>query len=447
MVKMKIGKKLLLTYAILLVAVLLVTGVTFRIMIRSYLVSEARTVLKAEAKAIADTLEKIPIFDGAIRPNLLARREMKIHGQFIDSKVIILNNDRKIIYSNLEEADRKAFRSMTGKNLKARGYVSEQMPIMAKNGEVKGQVLLFTKVEDLDKISAVMNRTQFMSLVMGGVVAIILGLVFQSGLTRPIKQLGSYISGFSLKDMGPGPDIRTGDEIEELSGRFEEMAQKLKAYDTQQKQFLQNSSHELKTPLMSIQGYAEAIRDGIVEGDELQESLGIIIDESKRLKKLVDELIFLAKLDNVEEAFQFEKEDVKTIIEQSVKKVKALSDSKGLRVEIRGKSPCTGRFDREKLVGALINILGNCIRYAVKEITVECGNKGSDIEIWIKDDGPGFKDGEEKMVFERFYRGDNGGTGIGLSIAKAVVEGHKGRIEAFNSAEGGAAFRLLLPIF
>lgn len=446
MIKMKIGKKLLITYLILLLTVIVVTGISFRIMLQGYLMNEARAALRTEARAIADTLEKIPIYTEELRPNLLAKRQMKIHGQFIESKVVVLNNADKIIYNNLEETDKKVLQALVnGSSLKTRGYVSEREPVLSKNGEVKGHVLLFTKVDEIRKLSRVMNRTQFLSLVIGGAVAVVLGMIFQRGLTGPIGRLEKYISGFSFKNSPPELKIETGDEIEELAECFEEMVHKLKDYDVQQKRFLQNSSHELKTPLMSIQGYAEAIRDGVVDGTELQDSLGVIIDESKRLKRIVDEMIYLAKLDNVEEAFSFERLDIGEIVAQSMRSVRALADAKGLEIKAGGDGSCIGDFDREKLSRAFINILSNGIRYAEKEIEISWGAQGDGIVMTIADDGPGFRDGEEKKVFERFYKGDKGGTGIGLAIAEAIITGHNGRIEAFNSADRGAVFRITLP--
>jgi len=446
MIKMKIGKKLLLTYLILLITVLAVTGITFRVLLQRYLVSEAKTVLRTEAQAIASALEKIPIYDGKTRPNLLAKREMRVLGQFIDSRVIVLNNDRKVIYNNFEGTDKGVWQTLVNNNkLKARGYVSEQVPILSKNGEVKGQVFLFTRIDDLNKISRLMNRTQLMSLIMGGIIAVILGMIFKSGLTKPIRKLKHYMSNFSFNNNQEELIIDTRDEIEELAECFSSMVQKLKAYDAQQKRFLQNASHELKTPLMSIQGYAEAIKDGIVEGDEIQESLDVIIDESKRLKRIVDNMIYLAKLDNVEETFHFEASSIQEIIDQGVKSVKALADAKEINLKVEGDCSCKGYYDKEKLTRAVINILSNGIRYADKEITVNWKTHDNYIEIDIMDDGAGFQNGEESKVFDRFYKGEKGGTGIGLAITKAILTGHNGKIEAYNAIPKGAAFKIILP--
>jgi signal transduction histidine kinase len=446
MIKMKIGKKLLLTYFFLLITVFIATGITFKVLLQQYLISEAKTLLRTEAQAIANTLEKIPILEREIAPNLIAKREMRIVGQFIDSSVIVLNKDRKVIYTNLIGTDKKVLQTLsTGNKLKLREYVEERVPIFTKNGEIKGYVFIFTKIEDLNKISRLMNRTQIMSLVVGGAFAVILGMVFQRSLTKPIRMLKHYMTNFSLRNSQPEPMIRTGDEIEELADGFSNMVQKLKKYDVQQKRFLQNTSHELKTPLMSIQGYAEAIKDGVVEGKDMEESLDVIIEESKRLKKIVDEMIYLIKLDNVEETFHFEIINIQEIIDQGVKSVKALGDARGISIILEGDCSYKGHFDKEKLTRAIINILSNGLRYAEKEITITCKKNENCLEIIIVDDGRGFQNNEENKVFERFYKGEKGGTGIGLAITKAIIVGHKGQIEAYNVIPKGAAFKITLP--
>lgn len=444
---MNIGKKLFITYCILLITVFVVTGITFRVLLQQYLITEARTALKTEAQAIAGILEKIPIYDGKARPNLLAKREMRIRGQFIESKVIILNNDRKVIYNNFEENDKEILKALVNnKNLSIRQYVVERVPILSKNGEVKGHVILFAKVDDLNRIDRLLYGTQIISLIAGGSIAIILSIAFQSGLTEPIRKLKNYMTNFTFRDSNQELKIDTGDEIEELAECFSAMVQKLKRNDVQQKSFIQNASHELKTPLMSIQGYAEAIKDGVVQGIETQESLDVIIGESKRLKKIVDEMIYLTKLDNVDETFDFEKVSIQEIIYHSIKSVKALAGAKGINIKAEGDCPCEGSFDKEKLARAIINILSNGLRYAEKEIAVKCKAHDNYIDILITDDGEGFQNGEESKVFERFYKGEKGGTGIGLAIANAIITGHNGRVEAFNAIPNGAAFKITLPV-
>lgn len=444
---MKIGQKIQITYFILLIVTFLITGLTFRQLLHRYLINEARDQMRIEAKSIAETLKKVSLEDPKFRQNIIVKRNLKVAGRFIDSKVIVFNQNDRVVYTNIEEVDKKTLRLLGDLNsVVTRDYVMERVPITNEKGNLKGNVILFSKVKDLMELNRLLNRTQMASFVVASIIAIVLGMFLQQKLTKPIRDLKHHMTYFSLQDDKDTVSIKTGDEIEELAVCFSDMTARLKKYDNQQKRFLQNTSHELKTPLMSIQGYAEAIKDGVVEGKEMEESLEIIIDESQRLKKIVDEMMYLMKLDNVEETFCYEKVSLQEIINLAIKSVKALADEKGIHFHLGGDWNHIGCFDGEKLNRAFINILSNAIRYAEKDIRLECNVLHKKVEIYIMDDGPGLKSGEMKKIFERFYKGDNGNTGIGLSITKAIVEGHQGKIIAYNNGDKGAVFKIELPL-
>jgi signal transduction histidine kinase len=241
--------------------------------------------------------------------------------------------------------------------------------------------------------------------------------------------------------------VKARDEVGELADSFIGMAEKLRAGDRKQADFLQNVSHELKTPLMAIQGNAEAIRDGIVREREAEESLDIIVAECQRLKSVVDELIFLSRLDHDQAAdvFRCEPACIGDIIGEALSGLRGLAEQRGVAIALTGDMDTEGSFDREKLKRALINIVGNGLRYARSEIEVRAVRSGDEVEILCVDDGKGFAQGEEKRIFDRFYKGEQGGTGIGLAITKAIVEGHGGSIDAFQK-RGGAAIRMRLPL-
>jgi signal transduction histidine kinase len=444
---MKIGRKIQITYFILLIVTFFITGFTFRQLLHRYLINEARDQLRIEAQSIAETLEKVSLEEPTLKQNILVRRNLKVAGRFIDSKVIVFNQNDRVVYTNLEEVDKKTLRVLGDlDSTSTRDYVVERVPIVNKKAGLKGYVLLFTKVKDLMELNRLMNRTQMSSFIVASIVAIALGLFLQRGLTKPIRDLKHHMTHFSLKDYKDDIYIKTGDEVEELAECFSALTSRLRKYDVQQKRFLQNTSHELKTPLMSIQGYAEAIKDGVIEGKELEESLGIIIDESQRLKKIVDEMMYLMKLDDVEETFHFEKVNLQEVMMRAMRSVKTLADEKGIFFHMEGSWSQFGYYDEEKLSRAFINILSNAIRYAETDIRLECNVLHKKVEIRIIDDGPGMESGEVNKVFERFYKGDKGNTGIGLAITKAIVEGHQGKITACNNENKGAVFKIELPL-
>lgn len=443
----KIGRKLLLTYFAILISALLITDVTFLLLSRRYLINETSTQLQGEGQRVAAALGNLPLKESELKDKISnLRRTVKIAGRFVDAEMVIFSKEGKILYKDVEDVDKRLINLIySSPSSRVKGYVSRIAPIMGRNNELKGQILLFTRVKNVYALNVLFRRTQFISFGIAGIIALIIGLALAGKIVNPLRLLMLKLERFSSDRTLDEQAIRTGDEIEELDRCFIEMAGKIKQYDEKQIRFLQNASHELKTPLMLIQGYAEAIKDGVVEGKEAVESLDVIIEQSQRLKRTVEDIIYLTKLENADEKYSFEECGIEDIISIAIKSVKPLAEGKGIRLLYASGMEHTGYFDGEKLTRALINILGNGIRYAEKTIEIKAVDCGENIKLIISDDGAGFMDGEAGKLFDRFYKGDKGNIGLGLSITKAIVEGHGGRIEAYNGSQGGAVFELTLP--
>ncbi len=442
----KIGNKIILSYFLILLIAFLVTSITFNYLSKKYLIRETRAQLRDEGQKIAEILRNVNLQEGNLKDIILSRRQLRLAGRFIDSEVLVINREGKIVYRDFKNLNQNVlYKLLKFKQSTLNGYIVERVVIKDKNQRINGYVFLFTRIKNIHALNRLIRQTQSLSFIIASIIALFIGMIFQKNISKPIKMLKDKMTNFSINNFHEYPDINTGDEIEELDKSFKEMAERIKRYSKQQKRFLQNTSHELKTPLMSIQGYAEAIKDGVVEGKELEESLDIIIEESQRLKKTVDEIIYLAKIENVEENFNFEEADLSKVIFKSIKTIKSLADEKNINIDVQIEKDCIVKIDSEKILRALVNILGNCVRYAESKISINASCKGKKIEIIIKDDGKGFKDGEENRVFERFYKGEKGSTGIGLAITKAIIEGHNGSIYAYNGVPKGAVFRIELP--
>ena len=316
------------------------------------------------------------------------------------------------------------------------------VPIMAANGHVKGYVTLVERLDDLQKINSLMRRSQLISLVISAILALLLGMIFQRNLTKPIRLLAFAMRNFSVKGENKAIMIQTNDEIQELADSFNAMSRRIKQYDENQKSFFQNASHELKTPLMAIQGNAELILDQIVTGKDAEHSLNVIISESQRLKKIVENITYLAKLESVEESYHYKVVPLDHVLREAVKSVQAIAEQSGISILIEYTILESISMDEEKLKRAFINLLGNALRYAETTIAVVGYKTNNSIVVEIKDDGTGFSPDEESKVFDRFYSGDSGGSGIGLAITKAIIEGHNGTITAFQNEPKGAVFRV-----
>ena len=437
---MKIGSKIFITYFLIIAVTVTATFSVYNIFSQRYMLNETRKQLRQEGQLVANLFKNTQLSDqGAIR-NLINRNRIEVANRFIDANVVILNKDKKIIYTNTKTEDLRKIRDLINQE-KNKEYVSARIPVENNNEGIRGYILLFSKIKDVKGLTNLMIGSQLLSFLVAAFVAMVVGYLLQRGLTKPIRKLKNVITNFNLNRYQQ-VSINTGDEIEELAVSFNQMAEKLQQYDEQQKRFLQNASHELKTPLMAIQGNAEAIMEGIVTKEEINDSLAVIIGESQRLKKLVDEITYLTKLESVNEVFDFESTNVKHIIDSAVRNLKSLAEQKGIKIEIDDNFDYTGKFDVAKLKQAFINIIGNCLRYAKSRIIISGAIQNNGFELLFKDDGTGFKNGEEKKIFDRFYKGQEGGTGIGLAITKSIIEGHGGHIEAYSNIPNGAVFQI-----
>lgn len=209
-----------------------------------------------------------------------------------------------------------------------------------------------------------------------------------------------------------------------------------------QKWFFQNVSHELKTPMMAVQGCAEGIHTGVL--DPVGAS-GIILEETEQMSELVEELLALSRLESGQANTEFHLTDVRELLYDCLRSTEQPAEQKNLRISLRfDEAPVLVNCDEIQLRRAFTNIITNAQRYAKEEIQIECkADKGKAV-VRIRDDGEGIAPELLPHIFDRFFSTSKGGTGIGLSLAKEIVSLHKGTIHAAN--DGGAVFEINLPM-
>lgn len=220
------------------------------------------------------------------------------------------------------------------------------------------------------------------------------------------------------------------------------------------KEFLSDVSHELRTPLTYLQGYTEALIDGIVkDSDEHNRYLNIILEETLRLRRLVDELLELSHMEAGHLKVQNDYISIKELVEQVCKKFLPICEEKNinLRIEIEDMPPIL--IDEDKIEQVMINLIDNAIRYSPdgQDVLIRAGADEAGVTISVKDNGSGIPDSELPFIWERFYKVDksrarkDSGTGLGLAIAKRIVELHNGKIWVKNCEEGGTEFSFFIP--
>ena len=210
-----------------------------------------------------------------------------------------------------------------------------------------------------------------------------------------------------------------------------------------QQTFFQNASHELKTPLMAIQGYAEGIQAGVMDTGSAAE---VILEESDRMTELVEELLDISKIDMGRQQLALSEMDVRELLYDSIRAVEPTAAAGGIAiVPDFPEEPVMVSCDDTRLRRAVTNILSNGVRYARSELRLTCRADKRHVTIRIQDDGNGIAEADLPHIFDRFYMGKNGKSGIGLALTKEIVHLHKGTIRAYNG-ETGAVFEISIPV-
>ena len=209
-----------------------------------------------------------------------------------------------------------------------------------------------------------------------------------------------------------------------------------------QQTFFQNASHELKTPLMAIQGYAEGIQAGVMDAGGAAE---VILAESDRMTELVDELLDISKIDMGRQQLALSEMDVRELLYDSIRAVEPAAAGGIAIVPDFPEEPVTVSCDDTRLRRAVTNILSNGVRYARSELRLTCRAEKRHVTIRIQDDGDGIAAEDLPHIFERFYMGKSGKSGIGLALTKEIIHLHKGTIRAYNG-DSGAVFEISIPV-
>ena len=210
-----------------------------------------------------------------------------------------------------------------------------------------------------------------------------------------------------------------------------------------QQTFFQNASHELKTPLMAIQGYAEGIQAGVMDAGGAAE---VILAESDRMTELVEELLDISKIDMGRQRPTLSETDIRELLYDSIRAVEPTVVSSGITiVPDFPEEPVMVSCDDTRLRRAVTNILSNGVRYARSELRLTCRADKRHVTIRIQDDGDGIAEADLPHIFDRFYMGKSGKSGIGLALTKEIVHLHKGTIRAYNG-DSGAVFEISIPV-
>jgi len=277
-------------------------------------------------------------------------------------------------------------------------------------------------------------------------------LILSRRILSPIKALTEAAQRLGRGDFSQRLEAKDKGEVGELAHAFNSMAHDLERAEQLRRTMVADVAHELRTPLSNIQGYLEAVNDGVIQPDT--NAIQSLSEETTRLSRLVDELQELSLAEAGELKLIRKVEDISELISQTVLAVQAQAASKGisLSTELADKLAPVN-IDAQRIAQVLHNFLDNAIAHTADggSITVSAIDKGNWLEVAVTDTGEGIPEEDLPNVFERLYRVDKsrtratGGSGLGLTIAKRFVEAHGGKIEVHSELGKGSRFVFTLP--
>ncbi|MFH1775510.1 MAG: ATP-binding protein [Chloroflexota bacterium] len=294
-------------------------------------------------------------------------------------------------------------------------------------------------------------------LVWGALLAIAIALLLTFFLSRrilaPVRALTASARQLGRGDLSHRVQFKDKGEMGELARAFNSMAGELEQVDRLRRNMVADAAHELRTPLTNIRGYLEAVRDGLKKPDE--ETIRSLDDEATLLSRLVDDLQELSLAEAGELKLDYRLQGIAGLIRQAVAARQAVAKAKGisLSLELADKLPPVN-IDSQRISQVLLNLIENALAHTAKggTITVTAKGEGASVEVAVSDTGEGIPAADLPHIFERFYRVDKsraratGGSGLGLTIAKRLVEAHGGRIEARSEPGKGSRFSFNLPV-
>jgi len=298
------------------------------------------------------------------------------------------------------------------------------------------------------------NLTILFGFLFAGMITLIIGFFLSKKITNPLSQL---VSGIEHVSKGNTKKFRvkitSNDEFKQLGDAFNQMTDTLERTEHIRKSLVADVAHELRTPLSIIRAKLESIQAGALEATE--EVILNVSDEVYRHSRLVNDLQQLSLAESKTLPLHKKRTEINIFMEAILSQFEWFADEKGIKLHLnKSSNDISIEIDQDRITQVIVNLLGNALRYTPDNgtVTVNVNVEGNSVILSFKDTGPGIDEPKLPFIFERFYRvdesrkRDEGGAGLGLSIAKSFVEIHGGDIKVTSSKGEGTTFVVMLPI-
>jgi two-component system OmpR family sensor kinase len=314
-------------------------------------------------------------------------------------------------------------------------------------GRVYWVVLYSRSLEDVDETVDFIRNRLLLATAAALLVALIGGYLVAQALSRRVRRVEEAAEEVAAGHFIDPLPVDSKDELGQLTRAFNEMQVQLRQVDVARKEFVATASHELRTPIFSLGGFLELLRDEDLDEDTRREFLDTAVEQTERLQKLAVNLLDLSRLDAGSIQLHRQGVDLSALALEVIGEFKPAVQHHGTRLEMRLPARVRATCDRERVAQIMRILLDNALRHTPEgtHVTVSAGRSDGAISLTVADDGPGLTD--RAQVFERFYTGDaTRGAGLGLAIARELAEHMEGTLQA-ESNGSGSAFTLRLPAY
>jgi len=303
-----------------------------------------------------------------------------------------------------------------------------------------------TSFDESRRLEAELEKALIFGLPLLALAVAFGGWLLTGAMFKPVRSMIVQADTISTHEAGERLSISGGgEELRALAARLNAMLDRIEDAAARERAFLDDASHELRTPIAIVRGELELARDRISDDDEQRATLDSVLDEVERLERLAHNLLVLARSRSGSLTAGTTPVDLDTVLDRAARAVARRADNRHVQVRWAGNGVVNG--DESSLQRAMLNLLDNAVRYAASEVRVCVAEDRTFVDVTVADDGPGFPDELLPRVFDRFTRdpGSGGGMGLGLAITSAIAAAHGGHVTAANRAGGGAEVRLRLP--
>ena len=433
-----------------------------------YLISEAEEIAYLASEVTGSTMENYLGSSARSHLNAMADKVNREFGAYIavvDSWGNVMDNirtayseDPDFVNSLSGEAVTDALRAvLSGESIRIRSSEGQAptftvgVPFL-QNGYVSGAVFIQTRAQ---RIESGLEQILLKIILLTAAVLIlseIAVLLFVRSALRPLRNMTAAAGNIAEGDFSVRVDEnRGGRELREVSRAFNTMTKKLQGVEAGRREFVANVSHELRSPITSIRGFAEGMADGVIPEEEHPKYLQLVAEESRRLGNLVNDLLALSRLEREDAKPEWSVFDINEMLRKAI--IRRMADLDNKKIEISCESetdPCYVRADRDRIEQVVINLLDNAIKFTGEngKITLTAEAKGKTAEVTVWDNGIGVAEEDREKIFDRFFTADRAhtsgkGTGLGLSICRRIMEMHGQSLRLLDTKEG-AAFRFTL---